>query len=277
MNANVLIESKMMVSAEFGVGAIPREPLVTIDRIAIEAQDKDGKEKWAVFFFREPWAKPLKMNRHSQKCCIAMFGTETDHWIGKRLALTAVAGVYFGERGTAVRIKGSPDLASPLSVSVKKRGSKQPDVYNLIPIGRTPSAPAPRDTSAPSPGHNPSPSAAPTSPATGQGAPSPAAAGDVSKPSSPAAATTAAGPCFTFGAHRGKPISTADDGALLETIGEAEKKLLEEPNASWAKGVNDWIGFFRTELEKRAMARMAAEQAREPGSDDGSVDDVLLL
>lgn len=139
MDARLLVSSKFMVSESFGLGDIPREPVVTIARVELADEEGDrGKEKWGLLYFAEPWAKPLKINRTHQKALLAMFNPsgdyETDRWLKKRIGLRGVAGVYFGKRQTAVRIWGSPDIASEVSFSVKKFGGGS-DVYDLKPIG----------------------------------------------------------------------------------------------------------------------------------------------
>lgn len=137
MDAQLLVESKMMVAATFGLDGIPKEPLVTIASAGREEQQKDKKgkaERWGILRFREPWAKPLKVNATSRKALILMFGGETDAWVGKRIGLFALPGIYFGEPGVAVRIKGSPDIKEACSFQVRKYGGGT-DTYNLIVMG----------------------------------------------------------------------------------------------------------------------------------------------
>lgn len=134
MDARLLVQSKWMVSESFGVGPVPKEPLVTIVTVKIEEQEGDkGKENWGVLFFAEPWAKPLKVNRTHQRALILMFGNETDAWSGKQISLYAMVGTFFGKRQTAVRIKGSPSLKTAVSFQVKKFGGGK-DTYDLVPI-----------------------------------------------------------------------------------------------------------------------------------------------
>lgn len=135
MDARLLVSSKFMVSETFGLGDVPKEPLVTIAKVALEEQEGDkGKERWGLLYFKEPWARPLKVNRTHQRALIEMFGPETDQWLGKRIGLYAMAGTFFGKRQTAVRIRGSPDLKAPVSFQVKKFGGGK-DTYDLVPMG----------------------------------------------------------------------------------------------------------------------------------------------
>jgi hypothetical protein len=135
MDARLLVSSKFMVSETFGLGEVPKEPVVTIADVKLEEQEGDkGKESWGLLYFREHWAKPLKVNRTHQRALTLMFGYETNDWKGKRVGLRAVAGVFFGKRQTAVRIWGSPELAAPTSFQVRKFGGGS-DTYDLVPIG----------------------------------------------------------------------------------------------------------------------------------------------
>lgn len=148
MDARLLVRSKFMVSHEFGTADIPREPLVTIADVKKPDEQEEMTKDWWLVHFAEPWAKPLKINRTHQQALILMFGADTEGWKGKRIGLHAIAGTFFGKRSTAVRIKGSPDIAAPQSFTVRKFGGGK-DVYNLIvmpaPNGKpvTSSAPAP--------------------------------------------------------------------------------------------------------------------------------------
>jgi hypothetical protein len=136
MDARMLVQSKFLVSESFGIGDVPREPLVTIESAKLEMQEEEGgkKERWGLLYFKEPWARPLKINRTHQRALILMFGQETNDWAGKQILLYAMAGTFFGKRQTAVRIRGSPQLKAPCSFTVKKFGGGS-DSYKLEPIG----------------------------------------------------------------------------------------------------------------------------------------------
>lgn len=139
MDARLLVSSKYMVSESFGLGDVPKEPTVTIASVSLADEEGDrGKERWGLLHFKEPWAKPLKINRTHQRALLLMFNPEGDYdtgrWVGKRIGLRAVWGVYFGKRQTAVRIAGSPDISKPLSFNVKKFGGGK-DTYTLVPLG----------------------------------------------------------------------------------------------------------------------------------------------
>ncbi len=264
MDARLLVTSKWMVSESFGLGDVPKEPLCTISSVTLEQQEGDkGKENWGILYFVESWAKPLKVNRTHQKALVLMFGNETDHWKGKRIGLYAMAGTFFGKQGTAVRIKGSPDLKAPCSFRVKKFGGGH-NTYDLVPMGGGSSSKPVEQKPAPAP--KPVEQKAPeeTKPVEQK----PAAPVEQKPTNSTAAATDHAvtGPVFGFGPHKHKPIERAETSAVLETIQAGEEKILGEPNAAWAPTVAAEITRLRLELERRFKLSQSS-QPPEPGSD----------
>lgn len=298
MNAAELIPSKWMVAAEFGLKNIPREPLVTIASVQIE--EADGSEQWPIIRWREPWAKPYKVNATARKALVAMFGTETDHWVGKRLVLFGLPGVYFGEHGVAVRIKGSPDLREEKTITVKKFGGKKKDTYKLVPIAlkgqaqearpaaqpraEPAAAPAPAASSKPPPEpappkHDANPEHDAQPPVSAVTAPvaadAPQAPPPPKTPPQPAFDPKTAGPLFPFGKWKGSPLERATNPQILETINLGETKKLEDKtlNAGQVASIDKGINEMRLELERRFKLGMstpapaANEPAREPGSD----------
>ncbi len=300
MDAELLTESKWMVAREFGFDGIAKEPTATIASVGREKQKPIAKGKrgevWGIVHFVEQWAKPYKFNGTNKRALITMFGSETDRWIGKRITFYAKPGVYFGEQGVAVRIKGSPDLTEAKSFSVKRFGGGD-DVYNLVPTGGSragaPTTPPPASGGAavantPPPGH-PGATPAPqgeggkvtndprtskgevvsTGPLEPRNTPPTASgkAGPAPEPSPPAA-----GPLIGFGPHKKRPLSELADPELLETIQVGESKIAADPKAPWRQPVEAEIAVIRGEVERRYAAKMAAADkppSREPGSDDG--------
>jgi hypothetical protein len=67
----------------------------------------------------------------------AMFGPDYEGWVGHAITLMAdaveVAGKYKGE--PCVRVKGSPELANPLTVEIKL-ARRKPFTRQLVPTGR---------------------------------------------------------------------------------------------------------------------------------------------
>lgn len=81
-------------------------------------------------------------NVTNTKCLVAMFGDETDQWIGKRVTLHEERVLSFGEWVPGVRVTGSPDITAPVSVRMKLRKKKE-QVLTMQPTGAKSPKPTP--------------------------------------------------------------------------------------------------------------------------------------
>lgn len=61
-----------------------------------------------------------------------------------------------------------------------------------------------------------------------------------------------------FGLYKGKTASALSDAELSETIDLAHQKLMEEPNARWAKAMRENLGMLEMEAEFRVKALKSA-------------------
>lgn len=71
--------------------------------------------------------KALPLNRTNAEACRAMWGDETDDWVGKRL--TIYPADFEGK--LAIRVRGSPDLKVPLELEVRLP-KRRPYVMRLL-------------------------------------------------------------------------------------------------------------------------------------------------
>lgn len=136
MDARTMLESKYLRSAQFGVD-MPAEPIFTVAGIdsTTEQGDTGADERWWLIRFKEI-AKPLKLIPTNVRCLIACWGSETNAWVGKRVQFFAMPGNWFGEQGTAVRIKAA-EMPQALSVQVKmraKKGEKRKLTYEIAAL-----------------------------------------------------------------------------------------------------------------------------------------------
>lgn len=95
--------------------------------------------------------KDLVLNRTNAECIKAMFGRDTDGWIGKRITFWPAPFVNHQtkEKTTAIRVRGSPDIKADIHFALKLPGKKKIDV-TLKAIRERGQAPAPApQTSAP--------------------------------------------------------------------------------------------------------------------------------
>lgn len=128
-----LIDSKYMVAEDFGHDGVPLKPRVTIKSVEKETTGR----KWPVLKFKEPWAKPLKLNATSRRALELMFDADDYRkWFDKRLDLCIIYGDFPQGRKVAIRIWGSPDITRSHTFEVQRFGSSEKDRYTLVPTGK---------------------------------------------------------------------------------------------------------------------------------------------
>lgn len=131
MNAALLTPSKYIKAAEF----LGQDVTYTIAGVKLEelVRDDNSKETKGVLALRET-DKGWVINVTNCKCLIAMWGTETDTWIGKRVTLFPEANDN-SESGVAIRVRGSPDLEQDVAFTLKL-ARKKPRQLVLKALGR---------------------------------------------------------------------------------------------------------------------------------------------
>jgi hypothetical protein len=70
-----------------------------------------------------------------------MFGRQTDDWIGKRVTFFPAVVDAFGGETTAIRVRGSPDLAQPIQTEV--RIGRRQATLKMVPTGKPNGKPKP--------------------------------------------------------------------------------------------------------------------------------------
>lgn len=111
MDYDELFPGRFLKSGEFKGQRVK----LTIRGVRTEAlpQERGGDKVRGIISFGET-QKELVLNRTNGECLKAMFGRNTDDWLGKRVVLYPAP--YQGE--TAIRVWGSPDLAADMEVMV---------------------------------------------------------------------------------------------------------------------------------------------------------------
>lgn len=123
MDCALLNPSRFLKSQEFN----GKDVTYTLASVVLEdLEDEAGAKKTkGILGFKET-PKLLVINRTNSDCLKAMFGRETDNWLGKRV--TFFPAPFFDnftkENTTAIRVRGSPDISAPVSVSIKLRKKK---------------------------------------------------------------------------------------------------------------------------------------------------------
>lgn len=123
MHADLLHPSRFLKSAEF----LGKDVTFTIAEVALEELERDdnSKETKGVVAFKET-PKLLLLNRTNSTCLKEMFGVETEAWKGKRVTFFPfpMTDPFTKKPISAIRLRGSPDIAAPVSVSIKLRKRK---------------------------------------------------------------------------------------------------------------------------------------------------------
>lgn len=143
MNADALTPSKYLRAADFGV-VLPKMPTLTISGARVEtvpslkpgAREGDEEKKGIVYFSDEPDGRGWVMNKTNVQCLKALFGSDTDGWIGKRVTLESVIVNVGPKKEPGIRVKGSPDIDREVRVEVKLP-KRKPQTFTLIPTGRS--------------------------------------------------------------------------------------------------------------------------------------------
>lgn len=105
---------------------------LTIKAVRIEdlPQDKGGDKAKGIVTFAET-KKELVLNRTNAECFKALWGRETDAWVGKKVSLYPAQ--WNGE--PAIRVRGAPHLTAPMEIEVKLP-KRAPLHMTLLPTGK---------------------------------------------------------------------------------------------------------------------------------------------
>src|SRR3954463_14390020 len=115
MDAALLTPSKYIKAATFQ----GRDRNVTITAVTLQQLEReDGTKETKGLISVAETPKQWILNVTNVKCLIAMFGRETDKWIGKKVTLYPAPN-EMSESGVAIRVRGSPDLAKDVTFTLK--------------------------------------------------------------------------------------------------------------------------------------------------------------
>ncbi len=116
MDYRAMFKGDHIQAAEFA-GKTPTLTVKGVSLVRME-DEKKGERERGVVHFRET-DRGWVINRTNAESMAAMFGPETDAWIGKRVKLQAVEVQFGKQRVPGIRVMGSPDIASPVTFTLK--------------------------------------------------------------------------------------------------------------------------------------------------------------
>lgn len=141
MHYEALFKGAYIQAVEFG-GKAPTMTIRGLD--VVDLEDDNGKPKpKGVIWFRET-DRGWVLNRTNAQCLAAMFGDETDGWIGKRVTLVSEIVSVGREKKPGIRVKGSPEIDRTITAMIKLPRRK-PFPRKLVPTGAAPTNTAERE------------------------------------------------------------------------------------------------------------------------------------
>ena len=104
MDINAAFPTKYIKAADLQ----GREIQVIIDRVVMEPMDKRGQQVMTPIIYFQGKQKGLVLNKTNAKNVAAIYGTNTDGWIGKSITLMSAWVDYQGQTVEAIRIRPAP-------------------------------------------------------------------------------------------------------------------------------------------------------------------------
>ena len=110
-----------------------------------DAEDQT-KPEWIVQFVEKPFE--WVMNKTGAYCLFRMWGGNPQSWIGHKVTLFPKAGTWFGEKGEAIRVWGSPELTEDIPITLKfmRKKAERNMVMHRVELANHITNPAPAST-----------------------------------------------------------------------------------------------------------------------------------
>lgn len=132
MNWKLMFKGDYIAAVEMG----DKTPTLTIKGVKLcKLEDDKGRQKdKGIVFFREidrGWV----LCKTNAMCLARMFGDDTNDWTGKRVTLFSTPVQVGKEKQPGIRVKGSPDLSSAMTVEIKLP-KKKPFTMRMLVTGK---------------------------------------------------------------------------------------------------------------------------------------------
>jgi len=129
MDFDKLFPGRFMKATDFN----GKDVTLTISGVVVEELEGERKKEVKGLISFKETTKALVLNKTNGLCLKAMFGRETDAWVGKRVTLWP-APIQFEDNDIAIRVRGSPDIAAPVTFTLKL-AKKKPREVTLAKTG----------------------------------------------------------------------------------------------------------------------------------------------
>lgn len=123
-----------------------KQVTMTIKAVFLDELEKEDSTTHTtpIVTFQETTRQWVLIKTNAQ-CLVAMWGPETDNWIGKRVTLYPERDASgLSDSGLCIRVKGSPDIDAPVTATIKLP-RRRPQTRRLVPTkqGKSETPPQP--------------------------------------------------------------------------------------------------------------------------------------
>jgi hypothetical protein len=131
MDYRLGLEGEYISASEIG----SKEPVVTVRDVTLAKlapyEGGAGRDKNRLIIWIVGKDRGWVMGTTNAECMAAMFGEDTDGWIGKRLMIYTTMVQTRNGKELGIRIKGSPDLEKPITFELRLK-RKRPVTLTML-------------------------------------------------------------------------------------------------------------------------------------------------
>jgi hypothetical protein len=132
MDYRAMFQGDYLTAPEFN-GRTPTFTIVGVKIVRLPNPETGDEKAKGTIQFKEI-ERGLVLNRTNGQAIAAMFGNETNNWMGKRITLHAVEVMVGKKKDIGIRVLGSPDITQPVTFDVVLP-RKKPKATTMVPTG----------------------------------------------------------------------------------------------------------------------------------------------
>lgn len=127
MNVHSMFPSKFVAASDL----MGQDVVVVIARVHQEPVGADEEVRPTLYF--QGMQKGMVMNRTNAKRIAALYGQDTDHWIGRPITLYPSETEYAGDTVPCIRVRTTPPMLSEVPAQAAATPAAAPVVPARIP------------------------------------------------------------------------------------------------------------------------------------------------
>lgn len=117
MDARTAFKGRFIAAAELPEGKTPTLTVRSVEVLALEDDKGQAMDRLIIWFLEIE--RGFVCNKTNMLCVAAMFGYETEAWVGKRITIRRELVQLGRERVPGIRIEGSPDIGADIQAEIK--------------------------------------------------------------------------------------------------------------------------------------------------------------